>query len=274
MLAIKSTVSAPGQRTGAAKESQVLNFIVIGDVRSGAGVVQSTLCNRGDVICHSNNLFHADDQVRRATHESYFGPGSDPDDLPEWFLAAETNPCQYIQHALFDNPRHGEQACGVHLGYADARRWELYDLFQERCREGDFCMVHVLRNPLHCLLSQRQAQRSGIWGQDYRSGTAQRVTHSVSIDRDELVAFCREHEAMRRRVAASCDDLLEVRYEDLVDDYQATMRKVFQFLELPASMAWAVPGTRKLLHRPLRQRVANFETLRREVPPDVRAYFA
>ena len=85
-------------------QTQLLNFVVIGNVRSGTGVIQSTINARGRAICHAN-LFHADDPVRRDAHEAYFGPCRNPKRDKEWFVAGLSNPIQYLNDAIFDQPR-------------------------------------------------------------------------------------------------------------------------------------------------------------------------
>jgi len=253
-----------------AQSQGVLNFVVTGEIRSGASVVQSSIDGRADCVCHAD-LFHPDDAVRREAHEGYFGPSKDPERMPEWFKDGETVPFQYINHAVLDNPMQGECAVGFKVLYPAVRRWELFELFEERCREGDFCLVHVARNPVACFVSLKQAEQSGVWARGWNSLRQTSCPSAVTVDAGELIAFCRNHASLYGKIRAACKDSLEISYRDVLLDYQDTMRKVFKFLELPESDEPAVPGCRRLKNRDILARIANLNRLRSEVPSDIRA---
>lgn len=252
-----------------ATDRRVVNFMVVGDVRSGTRVVASAAGNRPGAVCHID-LFHDDESVRRAAHEDYFGQCVGSQRPPEWFVPGEVSPHQYVGRAVLDNPLRGEQAVGLRVLYPVLRRLELYDYVEERCREGDFCVVHVRRNPVACLVSRRQAEQSGVW---WRGGNDYPQTSSpvaVRLDPAEVVEFCRAHMATAGKVSAACDDTLDVAYHDLFRDFQAVMRRVFDFLELPDSEEPAVASCRRLRNRTIHERVSNWEALCREVPQEVR----
>lgn len=250
-------------------DSRLLNFVVLGDARSGTSVVQSSLNNRRGAVCHAD-LFHVLPKVRQAAHENYFGPCADPVNSPEWFIDGITNPVQYITRQVFDNPRNGENSIGLRLFYDVVRRWELFELFDARCREGDFCMVHVVRNPVACFVSNEQAKRTNLFVQDSSIRTLNSFPVAVTIEVADLVAFCQENVANRHKLKAACDDCLEINYYDLFVDYQRTMHKVFDFLELPYSEAAAIPGCRRLRNWPMTGRIANLRQLRAEAPAYIR----
>jgi hypothetical protein len=245
----------------------VLNFVVTGNVRSGTAVVQTTLSKRAGVVCHSE-VFHPDKDARKEAHASYFGSAG-PNRSPGHFVEGLVSPCQYLAHSVLDNPVNGEQAVGVKLCYRDVARFELAEFFASRCREGDFCLVHVTRNPVACFVSLKQATRTGLWTRPAGSppGPSPRPE---TLDPDELVAFCREHEATAARVRASCEDILEVAYRDLCLDYAATMYRVFDFLELPASPRRPSPGCLRLANLPMPRRINDLARLRTRLPSDVR----
>ncbi len=257
-----STLTVPGVR--------LLNFVVVGESRSGCGVVQSTLNNRVGAVCHAG-LFQPDIILRRAAHEAYFGLGRDPKRSPEWFIDDCTSPCQYLNHVVFDNPLHGEVAVGLTVPYEAVQRWELHDLFHLRCQEGDFCLVHVLRNPVACFVSGKQAEhgapRTRPWPE---TGAPPRIPGPMSLDAAELTHFCRASAAMHQRLNDSCSDRLEVQYQDLYTNYQKVMRAVFEFLELPECEDQAVPDSYRLRNRCMQERIYNMSSLRTQVPSDVR----
>lgn len=254
------------------QEVRLLNYMVIGEVRSGSTVVQSSLCNRSGAVCHGE-LLHPSEDVRREAHEAYFGLAKNPQKLPEWFKEGEISPWQYINHTILDNPKKGECAVGFRLMYPQVHKWELYDLFETRCREGDFCIVHVVRNPIACFVSLKQAEKSGKWARSWNSDGSDRCPSPVSLDASELVEFCRVHASIQGKIRAACSDLLEITYLEMFLDYQGVMRKVFEFLELPDSEEPAVATCKRLRNRPVRQRIVNWDRLRKEVPSDVQKLF-
>jgi hypothetical protein len=254
--------------TAEGTERQTLNFVVTGEARTGVGTLATSINNRGGAVCHLD-LFARDDAARRAAHEAYFGPSEDS--WPTWFVADETHPWHYLNDEVFDNPRKNETAVGCHLPYDVVRRYELYELLALRCRDGDFCLVHVVRNPVAALVSARQAEKSGVASRGWQDKAPNPKPAPIRLDADELVEFCRTYEATRGKVRAACDDALEVRYADLLLNYQDTMQKVFDFLELPPRPELARPSCRRLRNGEIRERVTNLVEIRSTVPSDVRA---
>lgn len=244
----------------------VLNFVIVGERRSGSALVQGTVDAAAGVVCHAN-LLHENGAVRRACHERYFGESPSP----EWYDADES-PHQYLTGRVFDNPRQAERAVGVRLTYDAVGRFELYDLFQARCREGDFCLVHVLRNPVACFVSQRQAEKCRLWSRPFNADVSSFIPTPTPVDPQELTDFVRSWVSVRGKIEESCDDRLVVHYHELLFDFQKTMRRVFDFIELPEPLEPITPCTRRLRNRDMRRRVSGFDRLLSEVPSDVRAF--
>lgn len=251
-------------------ESTLVNFAVVGEVRSGSAIVQGTLNAIDGAVCHAN-LFHVDDSVRRACHEGYFGPSHD-DVKPEWFVFGDTNPFQYINHRVLDNPLNGEKVVGLRITYDVIRRFELYDLFHDRCMEGDFCLIHVVRNPVACFVSQKQAEKTGVWVRDDFDAATSYVPMAISIDPEELTRFVRDWVSTSGKINTSCDDKLVIEYRDLALDYQRVMRKVIDFVELPDPLVPVNMPFRRLRNKSMRERIFNFNHLRAAVPSDVRSF--
>lgn len=247
----------------------VLNFVVVGQVRSGSAVVQSALTNLTAVTCH-NDLFHASPEVRRHVHEQYFGSAPSKD-LPTWWMPDLVNPYQYLSRQVFDQNLQGEQAIGVRLTYDQVDRFQFYDLIRDRCMEGDFCLVHVRRNPVACFVSQKQAQESGCYAVDLNHRGNVPVPPSVQVDPQELAQFVRKHEAVAGKVAAHCDDTLEITYRELSRNYSNTIKRTLDFIEQPTRIV-PQPHYKRLPNSDLPKRIANFDELRQKVPADIREF--
>lgn len=249
--------------------TSVLNFVVVGQVRSGSAVVQSALNNLNAVTCH-NDLFHASPAVRRQAHEQYFGPAPSKD-LPTWWMPDIMSPCQYLTRQVFDQNMQSEQAIGVRLTYDQLDRFQFYDLIRDRCMEGDFCLVHVRRNPVSCFVSQKQAQDNGCFAVDLNHRGNLSVPQPVLVDPQELTQFVRKHEAIAGKVAAHCDDTLEIDYRELARNYSNTLKRTLDFIEQPTRTV-PQPHYKRLPNNDMVKRIANFDELRQKVPADIREF--
>lgn len=261
--------------TQTASVGTILNFAVVGDFRSGASVVQSSLDQTGGVVCHGSIMFSdygSDDEqnsVRRAAHEAYFGKCRDPKKFKEWF-SSSSNPYQYLTDRVFDNPMAGETRIGVRLSYGLVQRFELYELLEQRWREGDFCLIHVLRNPISCMVSARQAAKAGEWySKEDRRQLGSPAPLAVNLQADEVVEYVRRQEAVRRKIKDSCRDALEIPYNRLVYRFDEAMGDVFEFLELPGQRPHR-PAFRRLPNRDMQSRISNYYSLKASLPTDVR----
>lgn len=246
-------------------------FVLTGEARSGAAAVLTAINARRGAVCYSD-LFHPDAAARRAAHEAAFGPSGDPVRAPEWYVDGHTNPWQYLTRTVLV-PRSAEPVVGCYLGYGVVRRLELYDLFEDQARAGGFSVVQVVRNPVACFVSLKQAQQSGVWTRP-RGEAVPPTPLPVRINPDELTAFCRDHAATVAKIRATCEDRLEISYRDLVFNYQAAMRRVFDHIELPEVPALAQPACARLRNRAFDRRVTNWPEVRLGVPADVKALIA
>jgi len=248
-------------------DKQPWTYVITGDVRSGAGAVISGINNRKNAVCHVD-LFHADAEKRKEAHIAYFGPPAS-ENRPEWFVPLETNPQQYINKTVFV-PLREEISVGCYLSYVTIQQLELYDWMEERYREGGFGVIQIVRNPVACFVSLKQAEQSGIWHMRRGRTTRRRMPLPIRLDAEELNVFCRTHAAVTAKIKHACSDRLEISYRDLVTSYQRVMRSVFDHIELPELPELVQPTYSRLPNKPLPQRVTNWEELLREVPKDVR----
>ncbi len=250
----------------------VFNFVVIGQVRSGTAALASSLSGLPGTHCHVG-LLDREERVRKHATAAYFGLTEEEEaetDAPVWFKPGRTNPYHYLRSQVFDQPRRGEARIGIRLDYDFVGRYQLHDAIEEMYRQGDFCLVHVRRNPVACFVSLKQAERHGTWGRMANAADDGTIPSPVRLDPAELVAFVRGHHAEERRVAAACPDATVVEYRDLCLDYERQVRRVAAYIEAPCDDV-ALPCVRRLRNRPLPLRVTNFDEIRAAVPSDVRA---
>lgn len=247
----------------------ILNFVVTGQIRCGASVIQTSVNSHHKAVCHAD-LLHPESKLRKELHESYFGEQV-VGDIPDWCSPLLISPEQYMTTRIFDNPKFGEQAVGLKVLYPEMRLYELWDYFEDWGRVGDFCLIHITRNPLACYVSMKQAEKSGVWHCDVNRGTAV-VPPPVYIEVEELTWFCRWHVAAQNKIRTLFKDRLEITYKELFLNYKHVMSEVFKFLELPAYPDVA-PSVRRLKNRGIRDRVMNYTEARLDSPSEIRPFF-
>jgi len=245
------------------ENAEILNFMVIGNRHSGYGLLQSSLAAHPDIVCHGD-LLHDDDKVRKVEHSMYFGTtGKIIDHFDPTHLSVE----QYFNNKIFDNILHGEKAVGVKVTYDHLRHYDLWDYTDQRCRRGDFCLVHVVRNPIACYVAWKQQQQ--------REGNAEISSSdrlpAICIEPAELTQFVRDHTAAMSKVNKLCPDRAVIPYHELLLDFRGVLENLLEFLELKFSPA-CLPNQKRVQRRDVRSRVMNWTELKNVVPHDVLEY--
>ena len=256
-----------------------LNTVVTGQVCCGDKYLSAILCDHPDITCHSV-LLDPDDAVRRYYHESYFGgDGSTPDWLVEGNISGE----QYLTNKIFDNPLKREEVIGVSVLYPHLYARDLWDYFSEWCRVGDFCVIHLKRNPVACFASLKMWENSGhnlipssVTEFDYTYTDI--AGHPIQLDLDELYEFVRTHLAADIKVAMMCEDRLEISYEELMLDFSSVCPHLFSFLgreTIPDRIVkhWDAVLRLKSSKLSLRNVVSNWHSACAKAPSDIRAWF-
>jgi len=186
-------------------------------------------------------------------------------------LHAGMSPEHYLGSRIFTQPRKDEKVVGVWLSYVELHRHDLWDFLKTQTLLGDFCVIHVLRNPLMCYVSWKQAQNSAVWRQDANEQPKEEIPAPVTIEPREFAEFCRSQLAWEAKLQAACPDRLEIRYQELFLNYRPVLRQVLKFLELePCHLS---PGTRRLRNRSPRSRIVDFDGALAACPQDLRHLF-
>lgn len=238
-----------------------LNFIVAGNYHSGYGLLQAALSAHPQMVCHGDVL-HTDDKIRKSEHESYFGASGK---VPDWYIPTHLSVEQYLNNKIFDNTLNTEKAVGVKVNYTTFARHDLWDYVDQKCRRGDFCLVHVVRNPVACYVAWKQTQgHSSLLGPSVISST-------VYVDPQELTQFVRDHVSAQLKINRLCTDRAVVSYPELLLDFRGSLEKLFHFLELPFDSACVI-NQKRVRRRDVRSRVANWAQLKTTLPSDVREF--
>lgn len=239
--------------------AEILNFMLIGNLHSGYGLLQASLAAHPEIVCHGD-LLHNEDKIRKIEHSLYFGEaGKTNDHFDPTHLSVE----QYFNNKIFDNTLHGERAVGVKVNYEHLRYYDLWDYTDQQCRRGDFCLVHVVRNPVACYVAWKQRGTSSSGG----NCNSERLP-PICVEVTKLTQFVREHTAAMSKVNRLCSDRAVINYHELLLDFRGVLENLLQFLELKFSPA-CLPNQKRVQRRDLRSRVMNWTELQSSAPHDV-----
>jgi hypothetical protein len=242
---------------------ETLNFMVAGNRKCGHSLLQSSLSAHPEMICHGDVL-HDKEDVRKREHEEYFG---DSGRVPDWYLPGYLSMEQYLNNKIFDNTLFEEKAVGVKVGYQQFVEQDLWDYTIGKCRQGDFCLVHVQRNPVACFVELLRSGEGPV-----ESNFLRATQHSVTVDLPLLTEFVRNHMATAMKIDRLCDDRAVISYHELLLDFRGTVERLFEYLGIRYSSA-CIPNlrqVRQVRQRGIRETVSNWLQLLREAPSDVR----
>ena len=242
---------------------ETLNFVVVGNDYAGHSLLQASLAAHPNMACHGD-LFNPAEKIRRKEHEEYFG---DSGKVPDWYQPHTISIEQYLNNKIFDNTLFNEKAVGVRLNYSLFVKGDIWDYVDQKCRGGDFCLLHVTRNPVACFVEYMASSDNDdivFMGKDRKFG-------SMMLDPRKLTNFVREHLANELKVNRLCNDKAIIPYSELILDNRKTLNKVFKFLEVPFSPA-CVPNIKRFSMQDTRNRIGNLRQLESELPGDVLDY--
>jgi len=240
---------------------ETLNYMVIGNCNAGHELLQASLTVHPKMVCHGD-LLHIDEDIRRTEHEDYFG---DSGKVPDWYQPKQLSVEQYLNNKIFDNTLFDEKAVGVKVDYSTFVKNDLWDFAAERCRVGDFCLLHVTRNPIACYFEyQGKLKQLG-----YSDSPFNRFNSISYLDPEELVTFVRDHLANEIKINRLCSDRAVIPYHELVLDFKGTLEQVCTFLGVQFSSA-CIPNRKRLKIQDIKGRIGNWTQLQAELPVDVK----
>lgn len=246
---------------GFAPKTQCLNFVLVGDVRAGTYPLHTALATIPTIAAHAH-LLHDNAQVRTKAYSHYFKQCGLP------FNSEENSAHHFLRNRIFDRPLHNETIVGVRITYDQMRKHDLFDLLKEHTNEGDFCVIHVERNPLACFVSKKQSEASSIYYKTSRTVT-DKIPNKIWLDSEELTDFVREHSYVRDKINAVCHDVCRIQYQNMYFDFDSVLNTVLKFLETVVTTSHS-PAVHRLTNTTLPERVFQLDKILAELPNDVR----
>lgn len=207
------------------RNSNILNCIAV----SGSPTALSMLCDSldelPDVCCH-RGLLDKDHAVRRENHEKYFGESQK---LVDWCDNYEISAEQYLANKVFDRALHNERVIIAGMLYTDIQDADLWEFIASRSRIGDFCLIHLERNPLACYADQQKF--------------TYRIFSQLQEHSHKLKPYVHDHCRLRDKLNSICRDRVTFSFREFLLDYRRTCRRICRYLGLPQTPEYpAVPN--------------------------------
>ena len=253
--------SEPKINQGLIEKIQCLNFVLVGDVRAGTYPLHTALSAVPVIAAHAH-LLHNDVSTRTKAYTDYFKAHGFP------FNPEENSAHYFLKNRIFDRPLHRETIVGVRITYDQMLKHDLFDFLKEHTNEGDFCVIHVERNPLACFISKKQADLSKTYYQTSRH-SSDKIPGKIWLDAEELTDFTRDHSRVRDKINSICHDVCRIQYQDLYFDFDTEMQKILTFLEIPETTIQH-PAVYRLPNATMTERVFQLDKILAELPNDVR----
>jgi LPS sulfotransferase NodH len=226
-------------------------FIIVAHPRTGSNLLASSLRQHPLVVSHGE-LFHDAEQKRA----SWANGGR--------YLLAGEDPVRFVEDAVFGESRSdGARVIGFRIFYDQSRKTErARRIWDHLLANRDIRVIHLVRhNLLEAFVSRSVALRTGEWLR--RPGReAATAPEPFDLDPRDCGWFFNYHTERREwaRATFAAHPFLEISYDELSADLQASLGRVFAFLGVdPIAVE---PPYRKQAGVPVREQIGNFAELR------------
>jgi LPS sulfotransferase NodH len=231
--------------------TELTRFIILAHPRTGSNLLASTLKQHPLVASHGELFNDVEAKRARWAHKGrYLLDGEDP--------------VRFVEDAIFGERRSdGARVIGFRIFYHHSTKTDhARRIWDHLIASVDIGVVHLVRhNLLEALVSRRVAIRTGEWLR--RPGReAVPAPEPFEIDPQDCGAYFNYTTERREwaRVAFARHPFLEISYEEMSADLQASIDRVFAFLGVDSVPIQA--PYRKQASIPVREQISNFADLR------------
>jgi len=149
---------------------------------------------------------------------------------PDKFM--KPNPRAYVEHLKQEHTTNG--VFGIKVHYGDLVRWpEIYNNITSIFPNARYISI-TRRNVLRQAISAARAAQTMAWTSHLKEQGQPRFNYYAILK--HIVVSLREVEYWDAFYAAHNIRPLRIVYEDLADDYEATMKRVLTFLEISGNI--------------------------------------
>ncbi|MHC5063372.1 MAG: sulfotransferase [Planctomycetota bacterium] len=232
------------------------NFIILSDSRSGSTLVVSLLNSHGQVRCEGE-VFHQNEPKK------IFWRAARPGETTAEELALrDSDPGAFLEKYVFSQESADELATGFKLFYhhASLPQWlPVWDFLEAR---KSLKVIHLIReNQLERILSNKIAMTTNKWFSLKSEGAD--APPVVTLDEktcyQEFQASATKQAKFRSQFSGH--PMLEIAYEDLVADREASNSRILEFLGVENRPMFT--GLKKQNTRKLSDAIGNFAELKK-----------
>jgi hypothetical protein len=159
-----------------------------------------------------------------------------------------------------------ERAFGFKLLFWQIDYFQLWSYLSKKA--ADLKIIFVARNPIAVFVSLEQAKINQQWIR--QSGEKAVKAEPVKINMNALYKHIQKMLEYRKNIFNLAANICEVEYEDLIKNYQGTMNRVYDFLDLKTHQA--VSSIRKQQDWDIKTRILNFEKFSKKLKGEYRDY--
>jgi LPS sulfotransferase NodH len=231
--------------------SPTVRFIILANGRTGSNLLQASI-NQHPAVTAYGELFHSSEEKRAKwpIRGRYYRAGEDA--------------IAFLEETAFAPPSDpAKLATGFRIFYGHSRQdsaaSRVWDYLAE---DRDVRVIHLVRNNLlESFVSESVARRTGEW--------LRRLNEEAPPAPDPFEADVRECEKYFNNISSmhvwarehfAGHPFLELSYEEMCSEYQATLDRTFELLGV-APVPVCAPY-RKQASRPVRDQLSNFAQLR------------
>jgi LPS sulfotransferase NodH len=225
-------------------------FMILGRSRVGSTYLMRLLNSHPEAVMYPAVYHSIDAKIGRP----YIG------DMDAPLALRQKDPVAFLDQYIYRDYPGYIRACGFKLFYSHAREASQQPLWSYIERSPEIRIIHLQRKSLlRNIVSGLIARKTGRYI-DYRGTPSSKA---ISLGTDEL----RSHfERLRRQQARHREtfrhhQVLDIYYEDLVDDFSVQMRNIQRFLGLSVRLDLS-GGIRRQNPEPIRDLVVNFDELK------------
>ena len=233
--------------------SRYTRFVIVGIARTGSTMLINLLNAHARALAFGE-LFRKPEAIGWDVHPY-------TDYRSERLLTLyQSDPCRFLEKAVFRKWPRGQQAVGFKIFYYHAREAPYSAVWDYLARHSNIRVLHIKRrNILAQYLSLQLAHKTNVWSTIH---PVARETQPVRLEIED----CRKHFAWVRSLEEEADaffaghEMLQVVYEDLLADQTAEMSKVQEFLGLREQRLSARTVRQRTV--PLPRAIANYGALK------------
>jgi LPS sulfotransferase NodH len=228
-------------------------FVLLCHQRSGSTLLNLALRQHPRLFVHGEMLSDNEEQKRR-----WFNVGG------RWFQGPDDDAVAFVRdHVLVGRAGDRDLGVGFKLMHYHANSGRAAAVWDYLAAETEIRIVHLRRHDLLATcVSDLTAQRSGQWSVQVNTDERPQAVPRFAVDAGECRRYFEQLEAAiaagRARFAAH--PYLELRYEDLVADFQGELARVWRFLDVAPHASKQRLVKQALL--PPSQQLSNFDELR------------